>query len=635
MWDEEHDRELRRNQFRAILVMTLLLIAWYFFFVPPAVQPPPPEAPVETPTADDRADAARPVGAAQSPVEGDSFLPPVASQVDPAADEVVISDSYLELVFTRVGGRLKRASVLLGEGGKDTLQLVPDAGDVPDGDAPYPLGLRFLDERLGEELNRRRFESEVDPSGKAVTFTLDVPGAFSLRKRFALGENAHVLDVAVQYENRSAAPVVVGMDVVPAYILYWGPGLVTSNEYAGYDPLTFIWRKENEGVSENVTMAPKDLRPFDAPWDATRIRAVEWLGLKSKYFLVAFRPGGDVADGWAAGEEGRLAFGLAAPRFELAPGMSQTDSYRVYLGPMELKSLSEAWPSLTTSLTFFTMFGIMDWFAKALLSLLNWFHGFIPNYGIAIVLLTVVVRTALLPLTLKSMRSMKKMQALAPELKELQEKYKDDQQELSRRMMELYRERGVNPFSGCFPLLLQMPIFFALYRMLWNAFELRGAPFLWVDDLSQPDRLFPTPFLGHLPLVGQWLEYFNLLPLLMGAALIVNMKVMPAAPVQNPQQKAMMTIMPIMFTVFCYPLAAGLNLYVLTSTLLGMGQQLLINKTGPDAATLIAETPQKPKKKRQHFYTRAQEQKRLMAKEARRSKHKVEPKRAKGDAKKG
>jgi YidC/Oxa1 family membrane protein insertase len=257
----------------------------------------------------------------------------------------------------------------------------------------------------------------------------------------------------------------------------------------------------------------------------------------------------------------------------------------------------------------------MDWFAKLLLAVLNWFYGYIPNYGLGIIFLTILVRVAMYPLTLKSMKSMKKMQLLGPEIEELKTKYSDNAQEMNKKMMELYKERGVNPLGGCLPMLLQMPVFIALYRMLWTAYELRGAPFFWwINDLSQPDRLFHLPWMKQVPFLGMF-EYFNLLPILMGVAMVVSQKVMPVSgPAQNPQQKLMMNIMPVFFSFVCYRMYSGLSLYILTSTVLGMVQQKF---------TRVGEVEMKARKpvgKRQHFYTAAQARKRQLAREAKKEK---------------
>jgi len=221
-------------------------------------------------------------------------------------------------------------------------------------------------------------------------------------------------------------------------------------------------------------------------------------------------------------------------------------------------------------------------------------------------------------LTWKSMLSMKKMSKLAPEMEKLKAECGDDQQELQKRMMELYRERGVSPLGGCLPMLLQMPVFIALYRMLWSAFELRGAPFmLWITDLSEPDRLLMLPFKIPLPFSELPLESLNLLPILMAVAMVVSQKLMPmSGPVQNQQQKVLMTFMPIFFAVITYNMASGLNLYILVSTLLGIAQNFLIQGMDVDVEPVKRKKPAKPR----HFYDLARARQREMNKEIRKQK---------------
>lgn len=627
MWDDNRDKEMMRNQMTAIILMTALLMAWFYFFMPqPPVKRPVPPA-QQAPTEEAERGLASPGGA--TPVRsartsesgGWLKLPPVPEQGDPAEDEVVIRDDNLELTFTRIGGRLKKAHVFLGDRDESGIQLVPPQPGLPDTEAPYPLGLRFSDEAIGDALNWRRFEYTLDRSGAGVTFTLDIPGQAVIRKRFRLRSETYILDMDIEYENREGEARVLGMDATPAYAVTWGPSVITGDNGMRYQP-SFIWRKE----AENTLFPLKDLSQGDGMPGERRVADVEWVGYKGKYFLVALKPetGPEFnrSDVWLYGVEKDYRFGLTVPRFEMASGAVQNRAFQVYMGPMELTSLGRAWPTLPTALRFFDSVDIMDAFAKMLLRILNWFHRYtIANYGVAIILLTVLVRTIMYPLTLKSMKNMKKMQALAPEMEKMREKYKDDQQEISKRMMELYKERGVNPLGGCFPMLLQMPVFIALYRMLWNAFELRGAPFLWVKDLSQPDHLFHMPWLKSLPFVGTYLEYFNLLPILMGIAMVVSVKIMPASgPAQNPTQKMMMTFMPVFFAIICYPMAAGLNLYVLTSTLLGMLQQRFVRAgdVSPEAAKSVEDVKKIRKKRKQHFYTRAKERQRQLAKTSKR-----------------
>jgi YidC/Oxa1 family membrane protein insertase len=359
------------------------------------------------------------------------------------------------------------------------------------------------------------------------------------------------------------------------------------------------------------------------------------MALKSAYYVVAFLPVSGPASAYARAlptpptEEQRYLFGVAAPAFAVGPGESNSQRFDVYLGPKEREYLAAAWPSLNDTRRYFSQrWNFMDRFAKFLLWMLNGFYAVIPSYGIAIILLTILVRGVMFPLTFKSMKSMKRMQKLAPELEALKEKYKDDQQEFQKQMMQLYREKGINPVSSCLPMLLQLPVFIALYRMLWTSYELRGAPFVllnlgdyrWISDLSEPDALIPLPFLSTVPFVGEYIQFLNLLPILGGVAIWVSSKFMtPTAAVQSEQQKIITNIMPIFMVVVVYNMAAGLNLYILTSTVLGIAQNKLISLSKDD------EEPQKESKapkKRRNFYAAAQERKRRMAKEARQSKNK-------------
>jgi len=625
--DDRNDSDLKRNQLIAIVLMTVLVLVWFKWFLPvPPKQQPASSHPIQTETIDlsDETTAEQPEPTPAEDTE-DTGLPAIPaienSDEARAADEVLIADEHLELVFTRIGARLKRATVFVGKNGDDLVQLVPlgidpDTGNVlPDTKVVYPLGLRFSQDEFGERFDWRRFEATVDPDLKGVLFSLTIPNKTVIRKRFSLGDKPRVLSIQIEYENLSGAGQILGMDETPAYFLNWGPNITTGEEETyGFRQL-LMWRSENE-ITE---LATKKMKPSKTGEGFSKtIEAPEWVAMKSPYFVVAFKPEFDKAQGRATGSEKKFRFGLTVPRFEVAPGQTQSNAFLVYMGPCEQQSLGEAWETLPSVVRFFSpTWAFMDYFAKFLLGIMNWFYSYIPNYGLAIIFLTIVVRLAMYPLTLKSMKSMKKMQMLAPEMEELKKKYGDDQQEIQRKMMELYKERGVNPLGGCLPIMLQMPFFIALYRMLWNTYELRGAPFfLWITDLSQPDHLFHMPWMPTLPFVGSNFEYFNILPMLMAAAMVLNMKIMPVSgPAQNPQQKTMMMIMPVFMGVICYNMASGLNLYILTSTVLGMVQQKF---------TRVSDINEKPKKKTvgkgQHFYTAAKARQRQIAKEMKREK---------------
>lgn len=613
--DDDQDKGLLKNQVLGIILMTVLIFIWLNYSTGQRPPAGPESGPAETqpsPAAPEEQAAGR-QEPGQPPSADWPYLPAVPETVEPDS-EVALENGQLRLVFTKIGARLKRAEVVLDSGQQDVVQLVPQAQE-PDTEAVYPLGLSFpAQEELGDKLNYIPFEASLDPSGHAVTFTLTTP-ALVVAKTFVLTDTPFVVDASVRIENRENAKRLLGQDQTPAYLLGWAPDVDSPDKAKGVGQAIVVRHAQRNDYQDTRKLTLKN----PPMW----VSDADWIAVKSAYFIVALKhdadenPDAPASQAFYHGAAENLRIGLAVPRMEIDPNAADTQAFRLYIGPSRLKTLAAAWPTLDTAPRFFQSdrWAFMDKFAKLLLRLLNWFYSWIPNYGIAIILLTVLVRVAMLPLTLKSMKSMKKMQQLAPEIEKLREKYKEDQQELNKRMWEIYRERGVNPMGGCLPLFLQMPIFIALYRMLWSAYELRGAPFwLWITDLSQPDHLFHMPFMTAIPFVGDFLEYFNLLPLLMAVAMLISQKVLPqTGPAANPQQKAMMTFMPLFLAVACYRVASGLNLYILVSTLLGIVQQSI---TRIQKDVTITPNKQQAPRKRQHFYKAAQERKRRIAKEA-------------------
>ncbi|MBI2433191.1 MAG: membrane protein insertase YidC [Candidatus Hydrogenedentes bacterium] len=615
MLNDNRDKELQRNQIIAIVLMTVLVVVWSYFFLPPPQTPPPAPAPGVTPPTEQA--PAPPAEAAPVTIAGVE-LPPVAEAADPALDEVALENEYLQLVLTRVGARLKQAKVILGKAGEDSVQLVPPS-EHPDGESVYPLGVQFASDYLGSELDRRRWEVAPASAASTATFSIQV-GETLITKTFRLGTAPREVEVDVTVANMGAEPRVFGIDTKePAFSLVWAPNVQSGDLGKGLQQ-EVVWRQSGQMQHHQTTdiPAPVEGAPF-----SDRVSDPEYVAIKSAYFAVALKPEFTPAEGWVLGSEGQPVFStaVAAPRVVAAPGEQVSRSFKVYLGPTQLAALKQAWPGLDSLLQFFTMFTIMDVFAKFLLSILHWFYSNVyANYGVAIIFLTIVVRTVLFPLTLKSMRSMKKMQKLAPEMEKLKAEVGDDQQELQKRMMALYRERGVNPLGGCLPLLLQTPIFLALYRVYWSAFELRRAPFMfWIKDLSEPDRLYTFSFTIPIPFSSTGINSLNLLPLLMGVAMIMSTELMPSSgAVQNQQQKIIMKVVPIVFSLACYNMASGLNLYILVSTLLGIVQNYFVHVSDVDVQKKVK--PSRPASRSKNFYTAALARKRQMTREAKREK---------------
>ena len=314
---------------------------------------------------------------------------------------------------------------------------------------------------------------------------------------------------------------------------------------------------------------------------------VVWAGARSKYFLSALltetqRTGtlGMIGDK----ELSQVGWSVTYP-FSGDPRMVR-DDYRLYMGPLDINALKEYGVGLEKTIDL----GRLRFFSKFILGLMIWMQGFIPNYGVVIIILSILTKVLFYRLTHKSFKSMKDMQRLQPKLKELQEKYKDDRTKLNQATMKLYKEGGVNPLGGCLPLLFQMPVFIALFSVLRNTIELRGAPFvLWISDLSSPEVLFD--FGLKLPFLG---SEFHMLPLLMGVAMFVQSKTGgsptgEAATGSASQQKMMQTMMPIVFTVLFYNMPSGLVLYWLVNNIFSIIQQYVVHRQIESEVSIVAE----------------------------------------------
>ncbi len=285
---------------------------------------------------------------------------------------------------------------------------------------------------------------------------------------------------------------------------------------------------------------------------------------------------------------------LVYPAVTLAPHQSVQREFTLFTGPKEYRTLATISATLNNNVDAIMGFGgsglgaFFGFFSKGLLLGMNWLHSVLHlSYGWAIIFITVFIKVLFWPLTQASTRSAKRMQALQPQVKAILEKYKDDPMKVQRKMMELWKENKVSPMSGCLPMLIQMPVFIGFFYMIRSAIELRGAGFLWIRDLSQPDTLFLIPGL-NFP--------FNLLPLIMGATMLWQARLTPPSPGMDPGQAKLMRYLPVIFMVFLYTFSAGLTLYWTVQNLLTIAQTKL-TRTRPEApAQVPVLTP--PTKKR-------------------------------------
>jgi YidC/Oxa1 family membrane protein insertase len=290
-----------------------------------------------------------------------------------------------------------------------------------------------------------------------------------------------------------------------------------------------------------------------------------WIAMLQHYFLTAWLPkNGTPREFYTRKLDANLyAAGVILPVGAIEPGKTTTLAVPLYAGPQEQDKLASLAPGLDLTVDY----GWLTIIAVPLFWVLSLFYQWVGNWGVAIILLTILIKLLFYPLSEASYRSMAKMRVLAPKLQRLKEQYGNDRQRMQQAMMELYKTEKINPLGGCLPIVVQIPVFIALYWVLLASVELRQAPFmLWIDDLSRPDTLF-----------GVWFGMpIGLLPILMGATMIIQTKLNPEPP--DPVQAKVMKIMPIAFSIFFFFFPAGLVLYWLVNNILSIAQQWHINR---------------------------------------------------------
>ena len=388
-----------------------------------------------------------------------------------------------------------------------------------------------------------------------LKLTSPIVNGIQMIKTFEAVPDSYILNYSVQLINRSR-------EIKPLKALYFfGEQRLADNgggmhQVSHEGPVFFFDESLQTESTDNIE-------------NELTVTMMKWLGVEDQYFIGAVAPGTPVKNGFfragmyfpeskfqARGER-KLSpyFGVALPPTDLKPNLQVESNFKLYYGPKADEELVKFGYKLEMSHDM-----TLEVLAGPLLDLLRFIYGLVGNYGVAIIILTIIVRLVLFPLTYKGMKSMKRMQQLTPRMKKLQEKYKNNKEKLNKEMMDLYRKNKVNPLGGCLPLLLQIPVFFALYSSLSSAVELRHAPFIfWISDLSQPDGLGITP-------------------LLMGVSMYIQQKMTPQTAMMDSTQVKIMQMLPFIFTVFSFTFPSGLTLYWVTSNVLSIAQQQIINR---------------------------------------------------------
>ena len=311
-----------------------------------------------------------------------------------------------------------------------------------------------------------------------------------------------------------------------------------------------------------------------------------WLGFTDKYWLAAVIPdqGANVEAGFLRGRAGGFQAIQTPPPTIVAPGKIARYDSRLFAGAKEVKLLARYTKEQGVSkLDKAIDWGWFEWFMRPIFSLLNWLFGVIGNFGVAIICLTLIVRGLMFPIAQRQFKSMAAMRVLQPKVKALQERYKDDKPRMQQEMLKLYQEEKVNPMAGCLPILLQIPIFYALYKVLMLSVEMRHEPFiLWIRDLSAPDPLTPVNLFGYLHFTPPQFLALGVLPILLGITMWLQFKLNPAP--MDPVQQQVFSIMPWVLMFVMAPFAAGLQLYWTVSNLLTIAQQKFLYSRYPGLA---------------------------------------------------
>jgi len=564
---------------KAVLAIALslgVMIAWTTYFAPKQ-EPAPPS----TPPAQERPATAQPgqtppaTPQATAPQTGESAEAPKPTiSANRPAKEIEIRNQGAIYRFSELGGKLVSVRLV---GVKETSAKDSPLKDLVRVEQPdqAPLSLTTLkgtvpglEEALFEvQAESDKLDATAEP--KSFSFRWVSPNGIEVVKRYQIEPGSYLFNLTVELTNHGQAPLDDNL------------GLIISARHNPKEGGNYAFKGMGAYVSGSLKEeAPKELKKEPKVFAGQ----VSWVGYENSYFLQALIPlgngskqessvKGQLAQGQEEAANPLILVRYTSPPFSLPPGEKGTFQFGLYFGPKRIELLKEAGHDLSSSINL----GWFDIIAKPFLYFLNYVNDLVGNFGVAIIVLTLLVKIAFWPLTQKSYKSMKSMQALQPQMAKLKEKFRDDKQRFNQEMMALYKSRKVNPMGGCLPMVIQIPVFIALYRLLDYAIELRHAPFFfWIQDLSAPDRLFNFP-IDKLPLMEP--PYgIPVLTLLMGASMLIQQKMTPTP--GDPTQAKIMMLMPIIFTFVFINFPSGLVLYWLTNNVLSIGQQVMVNKRG-------------------------------------------------------
>ncbi|MBW2306852.1 MAG: membrane protein insertase YidC [Deltaproteobacteria bacterium] len=470
---------------------------------------------------------------------------PAVKPEEPIKDVVVNTDVF-EAVFTTEGGRIKscRLRRYLDDSQKYPIEMVKNGGSLDFTPVEFFDSYRYLIYSVDKE-ELKLYGSQEG----TLTFSAEVPGNLRIEKKFTFRGDRY--NVAFRFDVINTAATEIRTRFGLAWEEFYSKERLDQG-YAFVGPAVYVDGKRTE------------IKPKDIKQQQEFSGAIGWVAFEDKYFINGMIP----TDGSPQYvrinkiDDNRFTATLVYPEVDLPPGVKKSYEGNVYLGPKLSGMLALVPNNFSKALNY----GWFDIIARPLLIVLKWLEKHTHNWGIAIILLTILIKIIFYPLTHKSYKSMKEMQKIQPKMAKLREKYKNDKEKINREMWHLYKTHKVNPLGGCLPMILQIPVFFALYRALLYSIEIRHSPFIpslpilnygWITDLSSKDPLYITP-------------------LIMGASMFLQQKMTPTT--GDPTQAKIMLLMPVVFTVMFLNFPSGLVIYWLVNNVLSIGQQFYINK---------------------------------------------------------
>ncbi len=484
----------------------------------------------------------------------------------PPSEDITIETPLVRAGFSTLGGRL--VSFQLKRYRTSIDPLSPPLELVAAGashDMPLGVLLRGTKSLSDQSVvyNPSRTSFDVDTNGsEELMLRGETPDGVSIAKRLRFEGGSYAFELGLEVSDPHHAYTEAG-------IRWTHSPSESRTRYSFQGPEALVGGKllhfsETE-LAQGLILPDTRAAPEPTP------PLIHWAGYADSYFLSAMAPReNDAVRLWVKKDNGEIFAEVLVPIAALSPNPYP---FTVYAGPKDLSALASVGHHLTRTVDL----GWFSFVAEPMLRILKLFHHVTGNYGIDIILLTLLVKLVTVPLTHKSYKSMQEMQKLQPQMKRLQDKYADDRAALNKEVMELYRRHNVNPLGGCLPMIVQMPIFIGLYNALLSAVELRHAPFaLWINDLSAPDRLPPFPKPPLAMIAGTEIR-IPVLTLLMGVSMLVQQRMTPQT--GDPAQQRMMMIMPLVFTVMFINFPSGLALYWLVNNVLTIAQQMLMQRS--------------------------------------------------------